>query len=210
MRWDSWLRWLSRSVARSLPTSPGASREPRRSRRSTSPSETPERRFRVRSTCRTSRVRSRPSSRCIPRRSARQTPRSIVICGKGSPRSASRCCSSTAAAAADRPATRARRPMRRSPTTGSPEHTPSPGSPSIDASRIGYWGLSQGGWLAASAAQRDPKAAFAISVSAPLVTPRRRCSSRCRTNCNCSAIPPTTSMRCSRRAVRSTATPRER
>ncbi len=41
----------------------------------------------------------------------------------------------------------------------------------IDASRIGYWGLSQGGWLAAFAAERDPKAAFAISVSAPLVAP---------------------------------------
>jgi pimeloyl-ACP methyl ester carboxylesterase len=46
--------------------------------------------------------------------------------------------------------------------------------PSIDASRIGYWGLSQGGWLAVFAAKRDSKAAFAISVSAPLVTPERQ------------------------------------
>lgn len=43
--------------------------------------------------------------------------------------------------------------------------------PEIDPSRIGYWGLSQGGWLAALAAERDPKAAFVICVSAPLVLP---------------------------------------
>ncbi len=41
----------------------------------------------------------------------------------------------------------------------------------IDPRRIGYWGLSQGGWLAVFAAERDPRAAFAVSVSAPLVTP---------------------------------------
>ena len=41
----------------------------------------------------------------------------------------------------------------------------------IDPRRIGYWGLSQGGWLAVFAAERDPNAAFAVSVSAPLVTP---------------------------------------
>lgn len=39
----------------------------------------------------------------------------------------------------------------------------------VDASAIGYWGLSQGGWLAALAAAADPRAAFAISVSAPVV-----------------------------------------
>jgi uncharacterized protein len=43
--------------------------------------------------------------------------------------------------------------------------------PGIDPARIGYWGLSQGGWLAVFAAARDPRAAFAVSVSAPLVTP---------------------------------------
>ncbi len=43
--------------------------------------------------------------------------------------------------------------------------------PHVDAKRIGYWGLSQGGWLALLAATRDPKAAFVISVSAPMTTP---------------------------------------
>jgi pimeloyl-ACP methyl ester carboxylesterase len=40
----------------------------------------------------------------------------------------------------------------------------------IDPNRIGFWGLSQGGWLAVLAAGRSKDAAFAISVSAPLVT----------------------------------------
>lgn len=42
--------------------------------------------------------------------------------------------------------------------------------PRIDAHKIGFWGLSQGGWLAVLAADRSPDAAFAVSVSAPLVT----------------------------------------
>ncbi|HEV3090408.1 MAG TPA: alpha/beta fold hydrolase [Candidatus Cybelea sp.] len=42
--------------------------------------------------------------------------------------------------------------------------------PQIDAARVGYWGISQGGWLATVAATRDPLAAFAVAVSAPLVT----------------------------------------
>lgn len=46
--------------------------------------------------------------------------------------------------------------------------------PSIDPDRIGYWGLSQGGWLALFAASSDPKAAFAVCVSAPLVTPEKQ------------------------------------
>jgi dipeptidyl aminopeptidase/acylaminoacyl peptidase len=41
--------------------------------------------------------------------------------------------------------------------------------PRIDPARIGFWGLSQGGWLAVLAAGRSQEAAFAISVSAPLV-----------------------------------------
>lgn len=40
----------------------------------------------------------------------------------------------------------------------------------VDRTQIGYWGLSQGGWLAVLAAQRDPNCAFAISISAPMVT----------------------------------------
>jgi uncharacterized protein len=46
--------------------------------------------------------------------------------------------------------------------------------PRIDAKRIGFWGLSQGGWLAVLAAERSKNAAFAISVSAPLVTPEQQ------------------------------------
>jgi pimeloyl-ACP methyl ester carboxylesterase len=42
--------------------------------------------------------------------------------------------------------------------------------PRVDPHKIGFWGLSQGGWLAVLAAGRSPDAAFAISVSAPLVT----------------------------------------
>jgi uncharacterized protein len=41
----------------------------------------------------------------------------------------------------------------------------------IDARRIGFWGLSQGGWLSLLAASRSPGAAFAISISAPMTTP---------------------------------------
>jgi len=40
----------------------------------------------------------------------------------------------------------------------------------IDPAKIGFWGLSQGGWLAVLAAGRSRDAAFAISVSAPMVT----------------------------------------
>jgi hypothetical protein len=42
--------------------------------------------------------------------------------------------------------------------------------PEIDAKRVGYWGISQGGWLTTMAAVSDPKAAFGVAVSAPLVT----------------------------------------
>jgi pimeloyl-ACP methyl ester carboxylesterase len=40
----------------------------------------------------------------------------------------------------------------------------------IAPNKIGFWGLSQGGWLAVLAAGRSKDAAFAIAVSAPLVT----------------------------------------
>jgi uncharacterized protein len=46
--------------------------------------------------------------------------------------------------------------------------------PKIDPKRIGFWGFSQGGWLAVLAASRSPRTAFAISVSAPLVTPEQQ------------------------------------
>lgn len=39
----------------------------------------------------------------------------------------------------------------------------------IDSKRIGFWGLSQGGWLALLAAGKEPRTAFAVSVSAPMV-----------------------------------------
>lgn len=41
----------------------------------------------------------------------------------------------------------------------------------INARKIGFWGLSQGGWLSVLAASRSRQAAFAISVSAPLTRP---------------------------------------
>lgn len=41
----------------------------------------------------------------------------------------------------------------------------------IDPARVGVWGLSQGGWLAVLAAARSPHVAFAVSISAPIVTP---------------------------------------
>jgi pimeloyl-ACP methyl ester carboxylesterase len=41
----------------------------------------------------------------------------------------------------------------------------------IDPKRIGFWGLSQGGWLSLLAASRSPESAFAISISAPMTTP---------------------------------------
>ena len=44
-------------------------------------------------------------------------------------------------------------------------------SPHVDAARIGYWGISQGGWLALVAGAIDSKAAFVVSVSAPMTTP---------------------------------------
>jgi dipeptidyl aminopeptidase/acylaminoacyl peptidase len=43
--------------------------------------------------------------------------------------------------------------------------------PRIDPRRIGFWGLSQGGWLALLAAARSADVAFAIAVSAPITTP---------------------------------------
>jgi uncharacterized protein len=42
--------------------------------------------------------------------------------------------------------------------------------PRIDPQGIGFWGLSQGGWLSVLAAGRSPDVAFAVSVSAPLVS----------------------------------------
>jgi uncharacterized protein len=43
--------------------------------------------------------------------------------------------------------------------------------PRLDAKRIGFWGLSQGGWLSLLAASRSRETAFVISVSAPMTTP---------------------------------------
>jgi uncharacterized protein len=43
--------------------------------------------------------------------------------------------------------------------------------PRIDSKRIGFWGLSQGGWLALLAASRCPETAFVIAISAPMTTP---------------------------------------
>ena len=38
----------------------------------------------------------------------------------------------------------------------------------IDPRRIGFWGLSQGGWLTILAAKKEQRAAFAIAVSGPM------------------------------------------
>jgi uncharacterized protein len=43
--------------------------------------------------------------------------------------------------------------------------------PRIEPKRIGFWGLSQGGWIALLAASRCPETAFAIAISAPMTTP---------------------------------------
>lgn len=40
--------------------------------------------------------------------------------------------------------------------------------PGIDPAKIGFWGLSQGGWITMLAAAKEPRAAFAIAVSAPM------------------------------------------
>lgn len=41
----------------------------------------------------------------------------------------------------------------------------------IDPKRVGVWGLSQGGWLSLLAASRSKDIGFAVSISAPVVTP---------------------------------------
>ena len=40
--------------------------------------------------------------------------------------------------------------------------------PGLDPDRIGFWGLSQGGWLTMLAAAKEQRAAFAVAVSAPM------------------------------------------
>lgn len=46
--------------------------------------------------------------------------------------------------------------------------------PEIDSNAIGVWGISQGGWIVALAAQQDPDIAFVIAVSAAGTTPGRQ------------------------------------
>ena len=41
------------------------------------------------------------------------------------------------------------------------------GRPDIDSARIGFWGFSQGGWLAPLAASRSEKTAFVVCVGGP-------------------------------------------
>ena len=45
------------------------------------------------------------------------------------------------------------------------------GRAEIDSTRVGYWGMGQGGWIAPIAAQHDTSAAFVVLVSAPVVSP---------------------------------------
>ncbi|MBY9061898.1 lysophospholipase [Sphingomonas yunnanensis] len=42
------------------------------------------------------------------------------------------------------------------------------GERDIDPRRIGFWGLSQGGWLTILAARKEQRAAFAVAVSGPI------------------------------------------
>ncbi|MFS0773187.1 alpha/beta hydrolase [Sphingomonas sp. 1P08PE] len=42
--------------------------------------------------------------------------------------------------------------------------------PGIDPARVGFWGLSQGGWLTLLAAKKEQRAAFAVAVSAPMAS----------------------------------------
>jgi dienelactone hydrolase len=46
--------------------------------------------------------------------------------------------------------------------------------PQMDPHSIGVWGISQGGWIVALAARRDPDIAFVIGVSAAGTTPGRQ------------------------------------
>lgn len=48
--------------------------------------------------------------------------------------------------------------------------------PRIDASRIGAWGISQGGWIAPLASTLSEELSFVISVSGPGVTPAEQMS----------------------------------
>ncbi|MCI2237234.1 prolyl oligopeptidase family serine peptidase [Paenibacillus sp. TRM 82003] len=41
----------------------------------------------------------------------------------------------------------------------------------VDPARVGVWGISEGGWVVASAAAADPAIAFVVMASAPTVTP---------------------------------------
>lgn len=41
----------------------------------------------------------------------------------------------------------------------------------VPPDRVGYWGISQGGWVIAEAASRDPQTAFVIGVAATGVSP---------------------------------------
>jgi len=45
------------------------------------------------------------------------------------------------------------------------------GRPDIDSTRVGVWGVSQGGWLALLMAAKSPGVAFVINVSGPGVSP---------------------------------------
>jgi pimeloyl-ACP methyl ester carboxylesterase len=46
--------------------------------------------------------------------------------------------------------------------------------PGVDASRVGVWGISQGGWIGPLAASLDPGVAFVINTSGPATSLRRQ------------------------------------
>ena len=110
-------------------------------------------------------IREQPLWCCMGHLRRRKICRSTSTSSRSFLRSVSRCLCTTGAAV------RANTSFQVLAEDGLAARNALAGNPHVDGARIGYWGISQGGWLALAAAAIDPKAAFAISVSAPMTTP---------------------------------------